>query len=135
MSPKKPPPSPPVSEKRKRLIKPRIASSASRTPREQRYVDRMITRVMARRQQITEQMNIGVEQAAKLTHSNHPEDMQLRARLMLRLRALMRLRKKLDDDYTHWDDINDLGYDKDDPDDYNYPPPPPPPPPPPALFA
>lgn len=61
--------------------------------------------------------------------------MEERARLMVELNRLTKLKTKLDNDYVHWDDIEDQGYDKDDPNDYNYPPPSPPPPGGAALFV
>lgn len=63
------------------------------------------------------------------------DTMEERAKLIVELDRLTKLRTKLDADYVHWDDIDDNGYDRDDPDDFNYPPPSPPPPGGAALFV
>ena len=57
-----------------------------------------------------------------------PDYMEQRAHIFAEIQRWLDYKNKIDGDYGHWDDIIDNGYDKDDPDDYNYPPPSPPPP-------
>lgn len=89
-------------------------------------IDRATLRVMGLRQTVAQEI-LGVQHRLNLLlgHDQHAKE---RAHLMVEMSRLMKLRVKLDNDYTHWDDIDDNGYDKDDPDDFNYPPPSPPPP-------
>lgn len=117
--------------KSKRKIRRRILPPGERTPRDQRSVDRATLRVMGIRKTVEE--NIQGIQHRILTDPGL--SMEEHAVLSVELDRLTKLRTKLDNDYGHWDAIDDNGYDRDDPDDFNYPPPSPPPPGGAALFV
>jgi hypothetical protein len=102
-----------------------VLPPTERTVREQRYVDYAIARVIRTRNAVQEEIVALQNRFYDLGGDEHAAE---RAEIMVRLSRLSKLRFKLDNDYGHWDAIDDNGYDKDDPDDYNYPPPSPPPP-------
>ena len=113
---------PSPDRKGKRRVRPRIPPAGQRTPREQTAIERATLRVMGTRARTQLEIE-GVQH--RLNLNNDP--MEVRAELMSRMDRLTQLRTKLDNDYVHWDDIEENGYDKNDPDDMNYPPPSPPP--------
>ena len=112
---------------KKRLIKRKVNPAGQRTPREEQYVERTIGNIILAEHRVSKRISdlqTMLERLQGTPHDNHDN----RSKIIAQILRWLRYKAKLDNDYGHWDAIIDNGYDRDDPDDYNYPPPPPPPP-------
>jgi hypothetical protein len=124
----RPPNAPMTGTTRKRKVRDRIPGQddPDRTQRDSNMIDQATWRIIRTRHEVTAQLQEANHRLAAILFD--PDAAQERANLEIRILRLNKLRIKLDNDYTHWDDIDTHGYDKNDPDDDNYPPPTPPPP-------
>lgn len=117
-------PSPDLTKKR--LIKRKVNPPSRRSAREDNYVEMKAFNVMKNENMVYFRIASLQQQLEELPAS--PDNLEARARIVEEMQRWIKYKQKLDNDYGHWDDIIDNGYDRDDPDDYNYPPPSPPPP-------
>lgn len=109
---------------KKRLIKRKVNPPGQRSAREENYVQSKITNVIRAEQRISQYIANIQNRLEAITGVVGKEGE--RAALRHKLYSYLSYKAKLDNDYGHWDDIIDNGYDRDDPDDQNYPPPEPP---------
>lgn len=111
---------------KKRLIKRKVNPPETRSARENNYVEMKAFNVIKNENVVFFRIASLQQQLEELPAT--PENSNARARIIDEMQRLLKYKQKLDNDYGHWDDIIDNGYDRDDSDDENYPPPSPPPP-------